>query len=286
VPKTLKKDPVDSFAYSTAVSQDGTKIGFLSTGRGPGLIIIPGALTTSVEFTAFASYLSDLLTVHILDRRGRGESGSQGPDYSICKECEDIAAVQEATGASYLFGLSYGGLVALEAAMANQSPFEKIALYEPGIYLHSVPTDWEWLSEYEEDLDKQDYRGAFTTFVQGASQTFLSRVPKWFAKLNLCIGIRGEHWERISRLLKENLTEHKEVQRLASTYRKYKTIQSDVLLMAGHKSPESTHQTIRELNRTIKCSQMLIIPRLHHLSPENGYSPLQVAQHVKTFLTN
>jgi pimeloyl-ACP methyl ester carboxylesterase len=280
--KPLKEDHKDSFALSTVISQDGTKIGYRSFGRGPGLIVVHGGLTTSKEFTAFAHYLSDSFTVHILDRRGRGESGPQGSEYSMSKECEDINAVQEATGASYMFGHSYGGLVALETALANQT-FAKIALYEPGVFIHSVPADWNWIAEYEDDMNRKDLRGAFTTFVRGASQTFLSRVPKWFAAFNLRIGIRGEHWNRISKLLPENLKEHREVQRLASTYRKYKAINSDVLFMSGNKSSESVHQMIREMNQTIKRSQMLSIPRLHHLSPENGYSPTQVAEPVKAF---
>jgi pimeloyl-ACP methyl ester carboxylesterase len=278
----IKEDNMGSFTRSTVISQDGTAIGYRSMGHGPGLIVIPGALCTSEDFTQLAHYLSDSLTVHVLDRRGRGGSGPQGLEYSIQKECEDIKAVQDATGASYMFGHSYGGLAALETALLHQT-FEKIALYEPGIFIHSVPEDWSWISQYEEDMKGKDYRGAFTTFVQGASQTFLSRVPKWFAKFNLWIGVRGEHWNRILQLLPENLNEHREVQRLASTYRKYEGIKVHVLLIAGMKSSESVHQMIQELNQTIKLSQKLLIPRLHHLSPENGYSPIQVAQPVKEF---
>ncbi|MFC5402652.1 alpha/beta fold hydrolase [Cohnella soli] len=280
--QSLKENSNHSFTRSTAISHDGTTISYQSIGRGPGLIVIHGALTTSEQFTAFACHLSDCFTVHILDRRGRGGSGPQGPDYSIVKECEDIKAVQEITGASSIFGHSFGGLAVLESALADRA-FSKIALYEPGVVIHSEPADWKWLPEYEEDMNRQDFRGAFTTFVQGASQTFLSRVPKWFAKFNLWIGIRGEHWDRIERLLPQNLNEHREVQRLAATYRKYAAIHADVLFMSGHKSPASVSQMVQELNRTIEGSQLLTLPGLHHLSPENGYSPKQVAQAVKDF---
>ncbi|WP_442602150.1 alpha/beta fold hydrolase [Paenibacillus sp. KN14-4R] len=280
--QAMKEDYIDFFTRSTVTSKDGTTISYRSVGKGPSLIVVPGALTTSEQFTQLAYELSDSFTVHILDRRGRGGSGPQGPEYSITKECEDIMAVQVATGAYFIFGHSYGGLAVLETAWANQN-FAKIALYEPGVVIHSEPAHWKWISEYEEDMSKKNFRGAFTTFVQGASQTFLSRVPKWFADFNLRIGIRGEHWNRIEQLLPENLNEHKEVQRLATTYRKYEVIQADVLLISGNKSPEPTHQMIHELNQTIKQSQMLSIPKLHHLSPENGYSPIQVAQPVKSF---
>ncbi|MCJ8014816.1 alpha/beta hydrolase [Paenibacillus sp. KQZ6P-2] len=280
--KAITEAKMDQFTRSTVTSQDGTTIGYRSIGSGPGLIVVPGALTTSEQFTTFALHFADSLTVHIMDRRGRGESGPQGPDYSVNKECEDITALQEVTGASFLFGHSYGGLAALENALSNHS-FVKIAVYEPGVVIHLEPSDWDWLAEYEEDMKKKDFRGAFTSFVRGAGQTFLSRVPKWFAKLNLCIGIRGEHWSRMQQLLPENLNEHKEVQRLSSSYGKYKAITADVLLMSGAKSANSVQHMIRELNQTIKQSKVLMIPGLHYLSPENGYSPIQVAQPVKEF---
>src|ERR1700692_1657018 len=97
-------------------SRDGSQIGFLTVGEGPGVIVIPGALTTAREFGSFARPLgAEHFTVHTIERRGRGTSGPQGDDYSIVKEVEDVLALQEMTGARFLVGHSYGGLVALEA---------------------------------------------------------------------------------------------------------------------------------------------------------------------------
>ncbi|MBB6733874.1 alpha/beta fold hydrolase [Cohnella zeiphila] len=270
-------------SYNAVTSKDGTTIAYRSFGRGPGLLVVPGALSTSEEFTELAGKLSDSFTVHIVDRRGRGGSGPQGPDYSIAKEREDLLAVQEATGAVYLFGHSYGGLAALEAAMAT-SAFAKIALYEPGVVVQSEPADWNWLSEYEKDMNRGDYRAAFAAFVRGAGHTPLSRLPKWYAKLILRMVIRGNHWSRILRLLSENLNEHREVRRLASTYPRYGEIRADVLVLSGGKSPESVHRMAGELERTIGRSRTLSIPKLHHLSPENGESPAEVSQCVRQFL--
>jgi pimeloyl-ACP methyl ester carboxylesterase len=272
------------FTYTNVTSQDGTPIAYRSVGRGPGLLVVPGALSTSEEFTELADGLSESFTVHVLDRRGRGGSGPQGPDYSIAKECEDIAAVQEATGADYLFGHSYGGLAALEAAV-RISMFSKIALYEPGVFVLSNPADWKWLSEYEDDLNRGDHRGAFAAFVRGSAHTPLSRLPKWYAKLILKMVIRGSHWNRIRQLLSQNLNEHREVKRLASAYSKYEKIQAEVLVLSGQKSPESVLRTARELERTIKRSRTHEIPKLHHLSPENGESPAEVSRHLEAFFS-
>jgi pimeloyl-ACP methyl ester carboxylesterase len=66
------------------------------------------------------------------------------------KECEDVLALQAATGASFLVGHSYGGLVALEVARNNKA-FNKIAVYEPGVSIDgSMPTGW--MPGYEKKL--------------------------------------------------------------------------------------------------------------------------------------
>src|ERR1700731_32508 len=105
-----------SITHSSVISKDGTVISYKSTGEGPGVIVLHGALSSSDDFSHFAQELADSFTVHVIDRRGRGMSGPQGNEYSIRKECEDITVVQEATGAAFLFGHSFGGLVALETA--------------------------------------------------------------------------------------------------------------------------------------------------------------------------
>ncbi|MBN1321127.1 MAG: alpha/beta hydrolase [Thermoleophilia bacterium] len=84
------------------LSQDGTSIGYLSTGEGQSVIVIPGVLSMATDYAVFARALSERFTVHTIERRGRGMSGPQGDDYSIVRECEDVLALQRHTGASLL----------------------------------------------------------------------------------------------------------------------------------------------------------------------------------------
>jgi pimeloyl-ACP methyl ester carboxylesterase len=117
---------------STAVSSDGTTIAYESAGSGPALILVDGALCHR-EFGG-ARKLSELLqphfTVYIYDRRGRGQSGDTAP-YAIDREVDDIAALVEAAGGSaYVYGISSGAALALDAA--NRIPgITKVATYEP-----------------------------------------------------------------------------------------------------------------------------------------------------------
>jgi pimeloyl-ACP methyl ester carboxylesterase len=266
--------------HSSVISQDGTVIGYKSTGQGPGVIVLHGALSSSDDFTHFAQELADSFTVHVVDRRGRRMSGPQGNEYSIRKECEDLTAVQEATGATFLFGHSFGGLVALETARMNNL-FTKIALYEPGVSIEgSIPTTW--LPNYEKTLNKNDTYGAFAIFIRAFGPVkSIKLMPIWYLKLILRIVLRKDHWKHMERLLPESLNEHKEVGRLDSTFRNYSSIYADTLLIAGGKSPEYERNTMRVLDQTMPNTKTLVLPNLSHLAPDNRNSPAVVGQQVK-----
>jgi len=107
------------FTNTSTTSADDTTISYRTTGRGPDLILLPGALAIAADLDGVAQALGTRFTVHTIERRGRGESGPQGPRYCVARECEDIEAVQRATGARFIAGHSFGGLLALEAMLAR-----------------------------------------------------------------------------------------------------------------------------------------------------------------------
>jgi pimeloyl-ACP methyl ester carboxylesterase len=84
----------------SAVSVDGTEIGYRSLGEGPGLVIVGGALSSGSNYLSLAERLTGEFEVHLMDRRGRPLSGPQGPGHSIEHECADLIAVAEATGST------------------------------------------------------------------------------------------------------------------------------------------------------------------------------------------
>lgn len=115
----------------TVESADGTPIAYIRRGRGPALIQVDGALCYCEQgpSAALADRLEEHFTVFSYDRRGRSDSGDTAP-YSVEKETEDIAAlVEEAGGSAYLYGISSGAVLALEAANRIEG-IEKLATYE------------------------------------------------------------------------------------------------------------------------------------------------------------
>lgn len=114
----------------TVRSADGTTIAFDRSGRGPALVLVPGALSDRSATAALAAALAPSFTVYGYDRRGRGASGDTAP-YSLEREIEDLAAVlAEAGGSAMVFGHSSGAVLALEAA-SRGLPVSRLAVYEP-----------------------------------------------------------------------------------------------------------------------------------------------------------
>lgn len=115
----------------TVVSADGTSIAYSRVGNGPAVILVDGALGHRGfgPCTPLAERLSGHFTVITYDRRGRGESGDTQP-YSPEREIEDLRAlVALASEPVYLWGISSGAALALEAANSGL-PVRKLAIYE------------------------------------------------------------------------------------------------------------------------------------------------------------
>jgi pimeloyl-ACP methyl ester carboxylesterase len=116
---------------NTVLSRDGTAIAFDKSGVGPPLILVDGALCyrASGPSRSLAALLAEHFTVFTYDRRGRGESGDTAP-YAVEREVDDIEAlIEEAGGSAYVYGVSSGAALALEAANRGLA-IEKLALYE------------------------------------------------------------------------------------------------------------------------------------------------------------
>jgi pimeloyl-ACP methyl ester carboxylesterase len=264
------------------LSGDGTRIGYLSVGTGPSVLVIPGVLSMAADYAAFARALSEHFAVHTIERRGRGESGPQGDDYSVVKECEDVLAVRAETGASLLVGHSYGGLVALEVARNNKT-FTKIAVYEPGVSIGgSMPT--AWMPGYEKKLTEKRHLDALVEFTLADAPPRIQKTPPWLMKLLLLLLVRcSRQYRQMLRLLHQNLREWREIARLDNNCEHYREIAADVLLMHGGKS-DSTAVTLamERLAAILPHSETKEFPRLDHFGIERT-APREVARVVSDY---
>lgn len=115
------------------ISKDGTSIAFDRYGEGQVVILVGGAFQHRAIDPAtarLAQLLARQFTVLHYDRRGRGDSTNTLP-YAVEREVEDLQALIDAGGEpAFVFGMSSGAALALEAAACGL-PIQKLALYEP-----------------------------------------------------------------------------------------------------------------------------------------------------------
>ena len=139
----------------TITSKDGTTIAYDQWGKGPAVILVDGAL----QYRAFdqgmvelAELLAQHFTVIHYDRRGRGDSTDTQP-YALEREIEDIEAlIDEVGGAAFLYGISSGAALAMEAAIGLPDKVSKLAMYEAPY--NDDPTAQQAWRNYVKELRK------------------------------------------------------------------------------------------------------------------------------------
>jgi pimeloyl-ACP methyl ester carboxylesterase len=172
----------------TVTSNDGTPIAFDRTGEGPAVILVGGAFQVRIDpkMSQLAALLAPHYTVFTYDRRGRGDSGDTAP-YAVEREVGDLEVlIKEAGGSAFVFGMSSGAVLALDAA-AYGLPTTKLAVYEPPFIVDNsraaLPTDY--LTQLT-DLLSADRRGdavaLFMTNPAGVPAEFVAgmrQAPFW-----------------------------------------------------------------------------------------------------------
>ncbi|MEV5968153.1 alpha/beta hydrolase [Kribbella sp. NPDC051952] len=257
---------------------DGTAIGVLSLGSGPGMVVIPGNNRRAHHYENLARGLAGAHTVHVIERRGRGVSGPQGPAYSVETEVDDVLAVMEHTGARMVFGHSYGGLVALHVGL--RQPLDALVAYEPGVSIDGS-FDASWLGTFERQLDAGRATAAMATFLQGVDLLPVRAKPLLWATAFLML--RGAGGRETRAMMPTTPAEIAEVVRLDSDGSRYAGIASRTLLLGGEKSPAYLTGVLPRLAEIMPHADYRILPELDHNAPDES-APDVVDQQIRLHL--
>jgi pimeloyl-ACP methyl ester carboxylesterase len=246
----------------TTLSRDGTLIAFNRTGTGPSLIVVDGALCYRAQGPSgeMAAHLAPHFTVFTYDRRGRGDSGNAAT-YAVEREVEDIdALIKEGGGSAFLYGVSSGAALALEAANRGL-PVTKLALYEAPFIVDNArtPIPNDFVAQLETALASGDRGRAVRLFMGlvGVPKVFIAMMrflPAW-SKLKAVA-----HTLPYDILL---VKDHEQGQPLSRT--QWMGARMPTLVMDGGKSPAWMRNAMRALADVLPNATYRTLPGQTHM---------------------
>jgi pimeloyl-ACP methyl ester carboxylesterase len=232
--------------------------------------------------------LADAFTVVIPDRRGRGLSGPYRAHDGILTACKDLQALLEKTGAHYVFGLSAGAVMALQAALSSPG-IHKLALYEPPLPVEgSDPT--AWVPRFDREIAEGKLAAALLTVVRGTGDSpFLAHVPRFVLRPLLALAIRADaHAVKdgdvpLRELIPTMHFDAQAVRDTQGTLASFRQARAAVLLLGGSKSPRDLRLALDALERVLPQMQRVEFQGVGHLAADNSGKPGLVATELRRF---
>ena len=272
-------------------SRDGSRIGFLRQGSGPGLVLVQGAMGTAYNYRDLAQALSPNFTVYTPDRRGRGLSAKPyDSEHDIARDVEDVDAVLAATGADQVFGLSSGAVITLEAAR-TLSRVTRASVYEPPFYPDGISHDG--IRQLNAEIERGDLASALVSALRVAetAPAPIRVLPRPIARL-LAGGVlrlddrQPGPYAKVRDLLPGIRYDFNVVGGMDGKMESFASIRKPLLLISGTKSPAYLRQSIRKLAGVLPEARHVELVGLSHSGPWNvgrGGRPEVVAAALQEF---
>ena len=287
--------PTDRYASGSITSSDGTHIEYLQLGQGPGVVLLHGSMESARSHLTLAEGLANAFTVYLPERRGHQLGFPFVKEYNMQKEVEDLAALLEKTGSRHIFGVSAGGLICLQAAHLL-STVEKVALYEPALIVNGSPSI-DFLPRYNREIARGKTAAALVSGMKGAQlgPPVFNSIPHWLLELLTTLSMKQEEKKArpgdiTMRALAPTL--HYDFQlvfEMAESIEKFRTLQAEVLLLGGDKSPAWLKAGLAALETTLPHVKRIEFPGLDHggssdiSSTNRSGHPKVVAEELQQF---
>ncbi len=284
-----RAESVSGSVTGSVTSRDGTRIGYLQQGNGPGVILVQGAMADVHAYRDLAAALSPSFTVISAERRGRGLSPhpyDRGHD--IARDVDDLDALMTATGARNVFGLSSGAVITLEATRTLER-VERAVVYEPPFYAGGI--DLVGIAELHADIERGDLASALldSLLTAGTAPALVRRAPRRLARVLAGVVLAADDRRRgpgatLRELLPGVRYDFHDVAAVDGDIELFASITRPILLLSGTKSPAFLRQAVQDLHRLLPQSQHDELHGLGHDGPWNNGHPLAVAEAVHDFL--
>jgi pimeloyl-ACP methyl ester carboxylesterase len=236
------------------------------------VILVDGALCYRGmgQSGQLAKLLAPHFTVFTYDRRGRGASGDTAP-YAVKREVEDIAALlSEAGGMAFVWGISSGAVLALEAAN-RLSGIKKVALYEAPFIVDNgrSTTERDWV-RIGESVAADRRTDAVKLFLKSVG------VPRIFVALMRLMPM----WSKLKTIAHTLpydgaiVQDHQRGKPLPVS--RWASVTVPALVMDGGKSPAWMRHANRSLAASLPNAQYRTLEGQTHMLKPEAHAPLLV----------
>lgn len=282
----------EHYTIGHVTSKDGATVGYRHYGQGPGIVLVQGTMGTAHNFMQLAETLADAFTVYVPDRRGRGLSGPTGDKYNIQKEVEDLEAILSQTGTHYVFGLSSGAIISLQAAITLYT-IHKLAIFEPPLFVNgAAPTTL--IARYEKEMSQGNVAAALITGMKAGQfgPPIFNILPRWLLESLTSMMMKSEDkkgsggYVPMRELASTLHNDFQLVNEMSDRLESFKAVQTDVLLLGGSKSPTYLKVALDHLEKVLPHNKRIELLRLDHAAAWNtdrGGQPEVVAQALRQY---
>lgn len=258
----------------TVTSTDGTRIAYERHGSDGGerpLLLLHGGGDRHF-WDPIVPRFADDYTVVTPDRRGHGESGDRR-EYALEREVEDVRAViEECDGEPILYGHSFGGLQAIEAARVE--PVGAVVAYEPAILVGEYRERAEMAARMQARLDAGERREAMKLHLREVlfdgieDDAFERWLDEWPA------------WPDVAADVETTIRMDREIER----YRLTDTLNVDApaLVLSGTAGPSHLRESARAVRDALPDGHFVEFEGVGHLGPVEAVD--RVTGEVRRFL--
>jgi 3-oxoadipate enol-lactonase len=266
-----KQQPVESWTgvVDTATVQvNGTRIFYEAAGTGSVIVLLhSGNLDRRMWDPQFLALARDHRVIRY-DARGYGRSGAADSPYRGDDDLYELLTALHVSRAS-LVGLSQGGRIAIDFALAHPDMVDRLVLAAPGLsgWVHRY-RDTTWLADARRARDRGDSSGIALAWLEQDFMQPAMAQPSVATALRRIAADNGRFWMEFMRYGGEADRQGK-----SPAFHRTRLIRSPTLLLIG----TLDSRDLRELADTLTAS----IPGLRRVVFENAGHLLNLEQPAK-----
>lgn len=236
-------------------STDGTSLATRTSGTGAPVVLVHGTTASKDTWALVAPHLESRHTVHVYDRRGRGESDDGDDHYGLEAEVDDLRAIVSACEAPpHVVAHSFGAVCALEAA-ADGANIASLCVYEPPVHLGQ---ERDVVARTSAHLVAGDPGRALETFLTmaGASDDELAFLRAMPAVWDAVVAVAAATLERELAALSSFRWDHT----------RYADVAVPALILAGELTDAPVYATVSELRSALPHAVTHTFPGQRHVA--------------------